>query len=246
MGFVTGVLVVTTGLPSFIVTLGFWFANRGFANYLAFRVHDTSRLDIKNRLEESKVLQNGQVIELPDPTKIDDIFAFKEGFFGLDIGWIFLNAEVYYFIIIAIVAVYVLNFSKIGNWIFASGGDPVAARAVGVPVSRVKVGLFMTSAIFAGFLGMVFVLASGVSDPLAGDFRELHAIAAAVIGGCALTGGYGTVIGAVLGALIFSIVQIGIRFVPLIDNNLFRVIVGLMLLGSALLNQFIRGRVVKG
>ena len=122
----------------------------------------------------------------------------------------------------------------------------MAARAVGVPVSRVKIGLFMNSAILSGFLGMVFVLGSGVSDPLAGDFRELHAIAAAVIGGCALTGGYGTVIGAVLGALIFSIVQIGIRFVPLIDNNLFRVIVGLMLLGAALLNQFIRDRVVKG
>jgi len=255
MGFATGLLVVTTGLPSFIVTLGFWFANRGFANYLAFRVHETSRLDIKKQLEESKVLQDGEVIELPDPTKIDDIFAFKEGFFGWTRDaasaadpWVFyfFNAEVYYFLIIAAVAVYILNFSKIGNWIFASGGDPVAARAVGVPVSRVKIGLFMTSAILSGFLGMIFVLGSGVSDPLAGDFRELHAIAAAVIGGCALTGGYGTVIGAVLGALIFSIVQIGIRFVPLIYNNLFRVIVGLMLLGAALLNQFIRDRVVRG
>ena len=255
VGFVTGLLVVTTGLPSFIVTLGFWFANRGFANYLAFRVHDTSRLDIKKQLEESVILKDGERVELPDPTKIDDIFAFKEGFFGWirDASveadpWIFyfFNAEVYYFVLIALIAIYVLNFSKVGNWIFASGGDPVAARAVGVPVSRVKIGLFMNSAMLSGFLGIVFVLGSGVSDPLAGDFRELHAIAAAVIGGCALTGGYGTVIGAVLGALIFSIVQIGIRFVPLIDNNLFRVIVGLMLLGAALLNQFIRDRVVKG
>ncbi len=246
VGFVTGLLVVTTGLPSFIVTLGFWFANRGFANYLAFRVHDTSRLDIKPQLEETRVLQDGEVVELPDPTWIDDVFAFKNGFFGLEIDWLLLNAEVYYFIIVALVAIYILNFSKIGNWIFASGGDPVAARAVGVPVARVKVGLFMTSAFLAGFLGIIFVLASGVSDPLAGDFRELHAIAAAVIGGTALTGGYGTVIGAILGALIFSIVQIGIRFVPLIDNNMFRVIVGLMLLGAALLNQYIRGRVLKG
>jgi len=255
MGFVTGILVVTTGLPSFIVTLGFWFANRGFANYLAFRVHDSARLDITKELEESRILRDGEVIELPDPTKIDDIFAFKEGFFGWTRDaaanvdpWVFyfFNAEVYYFIIISLVAIYILNFSKVGNWIFASGGDPVAARAVGVPVSRVKIGLFMTSAILSGFLGVIFVLGSGVSDPLAGDFRELHAIAAAVIGGTALTGGYGTVVGAILGALVFSIVQIGIRFVPLIDNNLFRVIVGLMLLGAALLNQFIRDRVVKG
>lgn len=246
VGIFTGLLVVSTGLPSFIVTLGFWFANRGFANYLAFRVHDSSRLDIKSHLEGSKVLQDGQVIELPDPTKIDNIFAFKDGFFGFDVSWLLFNSEVYYFIIIAAIAIFILNFSKIGNWIFASGGDPIAARAVGVPVARVKVGLFMTSALLSGFLGVIFVLSSGVSDPLAGDFRELHAIAAAVIGGCALTGGYGTVVGVIMGALIFSIVQIGIRFVPLIDNNLFRVIVGLMLLGSALLNQFIRNRVVRG
>ena len=54
IGFLTGFLVVTTGLPSFIVTLGFWFANRGFANYLAFRVHDTSRLDIKSTVGKPK------------------------------------------------------------------------------------------------------------------------------------------------------------------------------------------------
>ena len=246
VGMMTGLLVVTTGLPSFIVTLGFWFANRGFANYLAFRVHDTSRLDIKTHLEGSKVLQDGKVIELPDPTRLDNVIAFKDGFFGIDVSWLLFNAEVYYFIIIAAVAIFILNYSKIGNWIFASGGDPVAARAVGVPVAGVKVGLFMTSAILSGFLGVIFVLSSGVSDPLAGDFRELHAIAAAVIGGCALTGGYGTIVGVIMGSLIFSIVQVGIRFVPLIDNNLFRVIVGLMLLSSALLNQFIRNRVVKG
>ncbi len=255
VGFVTGMLVVSTGLPSFIVTLGFWFANRGFANYLAFRNHDTSRLDIKPMLEERNVLVDGAVVKMPDPTKIDDIFAFKNGFFGwtgqidlpgLQPFQLYFNAEFYYFIIFAIVAVYILNFTRIGNWIFAAGGDPVAARAVGVPVARVKVGLFMTSAFAAGFLGVIFTLQSGVSEPLAGDFRELHAIAAAVIGGCALTGGYGSVVGAVFGAFIFAIVSRGINFVPFIDNNLFRVILGLMLLGAAMLNQLLRNRVVKG
>lgn len=255
VGFITGMLVVSTGLPSFIVTLGFWFANRGFANYLAFRNHDTSRLDIKPMLEERNVLQDGAVVQVPDPTKIDDIFAFKNGFFGwtgeinlpfLQPFELFFNAEFYYFIIIALLAVFILNFTRIGNWIFAAGGDPVAARAVGVPVARVKVGLFMWSAFSAGFLGVVFTLQSGVSEPLAGDFRELHAIAAAVIGGCALTGGYGSVVGAVFGAFIFAIVSRGINFVPFIDNNLFRVILGLMLLGAAMLNQLLRNRVVKG
>lgn len=255
VGFITGSLVVSTGLPSFIVTLGFWFANRGFANYLAFRNHDTSRLDIKPMLEERNVLKDGEIIPMPDPTKIDDIFAFKDGFFGwrgnidlplLEPFRLYFNAEFYYFIIIALVAVFVLNFTRIGNWIFAAGGDPVAARAVGVPVARVKIGLFMWSAFSAGFLGVIFTLQSGVSEPLAGDFRELHAIAAAVIGGCALTGGYGSVVGAVFGAFIFAIVSRGINFVPFIDNNLFRVILGLMLLGAAMLNQLLRNRVLKG
>ena len=255
VGFITGSLVVSTGLPSFIVTLGFWFANRGFANYLAFRNHDTSRLDIKPMLEELNVLKDGEIIPMPDPTKIDDIFAFKDGFFGwrgnidlplLEPFRLYFNAEFYYFIIIALVAVFVLNFTRIGNWIFAAGGDPVAARAVGVPVARVKIGLFMWSAFSAGFLGVIFTLQSGVSEPLAGDFRELHAIAAAVIGGCALTGGYGSVVGAVFGAFIFAIVSRGINFVPFIDNNLFRVILGLMLLGAAMLNQLLRNRVLKG
>ena len=155
VGFVTGSLVVSTGLPSFIVTLGFWFANRGFANYLAFRNHDTSRLDIKPMLEERNVLVDGAVVKMPDPTKIDDIFAFKNGCFGwtgqidlpgLQPFQLFFNAEFYYFIVFAVVAVYILNFTRIGNWIFAAGGDPVAARAVGVPVARVTAGLPLPSA----------------------------------------------------------------------------------------------------
>ena len=254
VGFVTGMLVVSTGLPSFIVTLGFWFANRGFANYLAFRNHDTSRLDIKPMLEERNVLVDGAVVKMPDPTKIDDIFAFKNGFFGwtgqidlpgLQPFQLFFNAEFYYFIVFAVVAVFILNFTRIENWIsrlVVTPLPPARSRARG----RVKVGLFMTSACVAGFLGVIFTLQSGVSEPLAGDFRELHAIAAAVIGGCALTGGYGSVVGAVFGAFIFAIVSRGINFVPFIDNNLFRVILGLMLLGAAMLNQLLRNRVVKG
>lgn len=90
------------------------------------------------------------------------------------------------------------------------------------------------------------MLSSGASDPKAGDFRELHAIAAAVIGGCALTGGYGSVIGAVFGAFIFAIASQGIIYVPFFDNNLFRVILGTLILAAALLNQLLRNRVMKG
>ncbi len=89
----------------------------------------------------------------------------------------------------------------------------------------------MISTSLACLLGILTVMTSGASDPKAGDFRE---------------GGYGSVVGAVLGALIFAIASRGINFVPFIDNNLFRVMLGMLILGSALLNQFLRDRIVKG
>jgi simple sugar transport system permease protein len=145
-----------------------------------------------------------------------------------------------------IITAFMLHRTRYGNWIYAAGGDAQAARAVGVPVNRVKISLFMISTCLACLLGILTVMTSGASDPKAGDFRELHAIAAAVIGGCALMGGYGSVIGAVLGALIFAIASRGINFVPFIDNNLFRVMLGFLVLGAALLNQFLRNRVLRG
>ena len=234
LGFIIGFVVVRTGLPSFIVTLAFWFASRGFAVFLSQTLMNQSRLSVRDQLKPPAG-GGGE-----DPTIIDNIFAFDSAF-GLP-----FNAEVYYFIILVIVVALVLHKTRYGNWIYAAGGDPTAARAVGVPVSQVKISLFMLSACFACLLGVLAVMTSGSSDPQAGDFRELHAIAAAVIGGCALTGGYGSVIGAVLGAFIFAIASRGINFVPFIDNNLFRVMLGLLILGAALLNQFLRNRVLRG
>ncbi|MEM9523468.1 MAG: ABC transporter permease [Pseudomonadota bacterium] len=233
LGALIGTIVVRTGLPSFIVTLGFWFASRGFAVFMSQTLFNQSRLSV--RAITKPPAGGGE-----DPSRIDNIFAFDRAF-GLP-----FDAEVYYFVVIAIFATLVLHRTRYGNWIFAAGGDPVAARAVGVPVARVKISLFMFSASMACLLGIITVLTSGASDPQAGDFRELHAIAAAVIGGCALTGGYGSVVGAVFGAFIFAIASRGINFVPFIDNNLFRVMLGLLILGAALLNQALRNRVVRG
>lgn len=233
LGAFIGFIVVRTGLPSFIVTLGFWFASRGFAVFMGQTIFNQSRLSVRPLIQAPA--GGGE-----DPTWIDNVFAFKNAF-GLP-----FDAYVYYFVIIAILTTLMLHKTRYGNWIFSSGGDPEAARAVGVPVARVKITLFMFSACMACLLGIVTVLGSGASDPQAGDFRELHAIAAAVIGGCALTGGYGSVVGAVFGAFIFAIASRGINFVPFIDNNLFRVMLGLLILGAALLNQALRNRVVRG
>jgi simple sugar transport system permease protein len=142
---------------------------------------------------------------------------------------------------LAVVATYVLQRTVFGNWIFGAGGDPNAARNVGVPVSRVKIILFMCTAASAALLATIQVLDAGSADVLRGTLLELQAIAAAVVGGVLLTGGYGSVVGAVFGALIFGIVRQGIFFTG-VSTDWFQVFVGVMLLAAVLFNNFIRKR----
>ena len=146
-------------------------------------------------------------------------------------------------LVIAAIAHVVLVKTKAGNWIFASGGDANAARNLGVPVSVVKISLFMLTAFCATVFAacQVFEFGSAASDR--GLLKEFEAIIATVIGGCLLTGGYGSVVGACLGSLIFGVVQMGILFTG-VSNDWFRVFLGGMLLIAVLFNNLIRRRVV--
>src|SRR5262249_49130371 len=110
------------------------------------------------------------------------------------------------------IATHVLLRPRPGHWILPSGGDANAARNVGVPVRRVKVGLFIATAAAATLFACVQTLVAGSADVLRGEQKEFEAIIASVIGGCLLTGGYGSAIGASLGALIFGTVQQGIFY----------------------------------
>jgi simple sugar transport system permease protein len=129
--------------------------------------------------------------------------------------------------------------TKFGNWIFATGGDQNAARNVGVPVNRVKVILSILTALAATVFASIQVLTFGSADTLRGTQKEFEAIIAAVIGGCLLTGGYGSAIGAAFGALIFGLVQMGIYYTG-IDTDWFKVFLGTMVLTAVLFNNFIR------
>ncbi len=129
--------------------------------------------------------------------------------------------------------------TRFGNWIFAAGGDANAARNVGVPVNRVKIMLFIFTACAATLLATIQVLETGSADTLRGTQKEFQAIIAAVIGGCLLTGGYGSAIGAVFGALIFGTVQMGIFFTG-IDSDWFNVFLGIMVLIAVLVNNVVR------
>ena len=134
-----------------------------------------------------------------------------------------------------------LTQTRFGNWIYAAGGDAEVARNVGVPVSRVKIVLFVCTACAATLLATIQVTEAGSADTLRGQLKEFEAIIAAVIGGVLLTGGYGTVIGATFGALIFGLVQMGIFYTG-IDTDWFKVFLGLVILVAVLVNTYIRAK----
>jgi simple sugar transport system permease protein len=216
VGFLNGYLVIKTGLPSFIVTLGMLFALRGLT--IGFARLLTGRTQIGLGDSGSGVMQT--------------LFAGSIGDFSVTIVW---------WLLLAVLGTYVLQRTVFGNWIFGAGGDANAARNVGVPVSRVKITLFMCTAASAALLATIQVLDAGSADVLRGTLLELQAIAAAVIGGVLLTGGYGSVIGALFGALIFGMVQQGIFFTG-VSTDWFQVFVGVMLLIAVMFNNVIRRR----
>ena len=140
---------------------------------------------------------------------------------------------------------FTLARTAVGNWILSIGGDANAAKNVGIPVGKVKIGLFVFMAFCATLFALLQVADAGSAAADRGLQKEFEAIIAAVIGGCLLTGGFGSVIGAALGAVIFGVVQIGIGYTS-IDNNWYRVFLGGMLLAAVLFNNYVRRRVALG
>ena len=152
--------------------------------------------------------------------------------------------SVIWFIALAIITTWILMKTRYGNWIFASGGDKNGANNVGVPVGRVKISLFIGTAVAATIFATIQVLDAGSADTMRGTLKELEAIAAAVVGGCLLTGGYGSAIGAAFGALIFGTVSMGIFYTD-VDTDWFKVFLGAMMLIAVIFNNYIRRKVTE-
>jgi simple sugar transport system permease protein len=243
IGFLNGWIVVKTRLPSFIVTLASLYILRGLT--IALSIVFSNRTIVAG------------VKEAAGDSIIPDLFAgiaFRPLFVWFSqIGVVDqlsdgtpavqgIPAVILWALGLAVVAHIILTRTRVGNWIFASGGDANAARNVGVPVNRVKIALFMFTAFCACVYAteQVFEFGSAASDR--GLLKEFEAIIAAVIGGCLLTGGYGSIVGACFGALIFGVVQMGILFTG-VPNDWFRVFLGAMLLTAVLFNNMIRRRV---
>lgn len=155
-----------------------------------------------------------------------------------------IPAAVYWWVGLTAIGAWVLFRTRFGNWIFGVGGDVNAARNAGVPVGRVKTTLFMGTAAAATLLATLAVLGAGSADVLRGRAAEFEAIIASVIGGNLLTGGYGSVIGASLGALIFGMVRQGFFFTG-IDTDWFMVFLGVVLLIAVIFNNYIRKKAME-
>ncbi len=221
VGYINGFIVNRTRLPSFIVTLAFLYILRGAA--IGFTRLVTGRTQVSGLKEAA---ENDWLAPI-----------FRGDLFGLPVS-------IFWWLGLAVLATWVLQRTRFGNWIFGVGGDAEAARNTGVPVNRVRIILFMGTAVTATLFAALQVVDLGSADVNRGLLKEFEAIIAAVIGGCLLTGGYGSVVGAVFGALIFGMVQQGIFFTG-VNTDWFKVFLGVMLLIAVVFNKFIRKRVTE-
>ncbi|HEX6143064.1 MAG TPA: ABC transporter permease [Geminicoccaceae bacterium] len=240
VGYVNGLIVIRTGLPSFIVTLAGLFILRGLT--IGFTRLITGRTQVSGL---SPAIEADWLAPLFAGEVGYPLFKAMAGA-GLIIarpdGEPLVSGipmSIVWWLVLTAVCAWILLRTRVGNWIFASGGDPVAARNVGVPVTRVKISLFMFTACAATLYACVQVVDQGSADVLRGSLKEFEAIIAAVIGGTLLTGGYGSVIGASFGALIFGTVQMGIFYTG-VNTDWFKVFLGVMLLIAVIFNNYIR------
>ncbi|MFE7773327.1 ABC transporter permease [Streptomyces sp. NPDC057445] len=222
IGVFNGVMLTRTKLPSFIITLGTFLMltglNLGFTKLISGTVSTKTIADMEG-FESAKQL-----------------FASQ-----LTIGDVDLKITILWWIVLVAVATWILLRTRFGNWIFAVGGGADAARAVGVPVTRTKIGLYMGVAFCAWISGQHLLFSFDVVQSGEGVGNELIYIIAAVIGGCLITGGYGSAIGSAVGAFIFGMTSKGIVYAEW-NPDWFKFFLGAMLLLATLLNAWVRKR----
>ena len=219
IGFINGYMVVRTKLPSFIVTLATFFVLQGVNLGVTKEITGTVRV---GGLSEASGFETAK-----------DIFG---GTFWSPHDF---RVSVLWWIVITAIATWLLARTRVGNWIFGVGGDAVAARNIGVPVPRVKIALFMTTALCSALVGIIIALRLGSMQAGQGIGDEFTYIIAAVVGGCLLTGGFGSAIGASVGALIIGMAFIGIQFSGW-DTDWRYLFLGVILLLAVLVNNFVR------
>ncbi|WP_432057992.1 ABC transporter permease [Streptomyces sp. bgisy022] len=220
VGMFNGWMLVKTGLPSFLITLGTFLMLQGL-----------------NLAVTKLVTTNVATDDISDMDGFDQAKALFASSF--EVGGVQVKITVVWWLVFAALATWVLLRTKYGNWIFAVGGNKESARAVGVPVTFTKISLFVLVGLGAWFVGMHNLFSFNTVQSGEGVGQELIYIAAAVIGGCLMTGGYGSAIGPVFGAFMFGMVQQGIVYAGW-NPDWFKAFLGVMLLGAVLINLYVQ------
>ena len=213
VGFVNGMLTIRTEMPSLIVTIGTMFAVMGLTLGFAVLLTGSTSTAI-----------------VPSDTSKFFLGQFVGGMFQVTIFW---------WILVAVVLAYLLHVSPFGNWIFALGGDRVSARNAGIPTERLTIALFMISGFCAAFVGVSQAMVYQSAQVAGGQSFIFNSIMCVVIGGVLLTGGFGSIVGIVIGTVTFSMVNQGIYFTSF-DPNLGSVIIGALLLLAVIMNDTFR------
>ncbi|MBE4717410.1 MULTISPECIES: ABC transporter permease [unclassified Pseudarthrobacter] len=222
IGLINGLILMKTKLPSFIVTLASFLMLTGL------------------NLGLTRLI--GGSVSSPSISDMDGFASAKAVFASsVPIGDVDVKITVFIWIGLVAVASWILLRTKVGNWIFAVGGDANAARAVGVPVNKTKIGLFMAVGFCGWILGMHNLFAFDSVQSGEGIGNEFLYIIAAVIGGCLLTGGYGSAVGGAIGAFIFGMANKGIVYAQW-NPDWFKFFLGLMLLLATIVNLIVKRR----
>ncbi|CAH0186274.1 Ribose import permease protein RbsC [Arthrobacter sp. Bi83] len=222
IGFINGWILMKTKLPSFIVTLATFLMLTGL------------------NLGLTRLIGGG--VSSPSISTMDGYESAQAVFSSsVNIAGVDVKNTVFIWIALVAVASWVLLRTKVGNWIFAVGGDANAARAVGVPVKATKIGLFMAVGFCGWILGMHNLFAFDAVQSGEGVGNEFLYIIAAVIGGCLLTGGYGSAVGGAIGAFIFGMANKGIVYAQW-NPDWFKFFLGLMLLLATIVNLIVKRR----
>ena len=218
VGAINGLITVLLNVPSFVTTLA--------TNFILFGIvliysNDTEATPIPGSLP-------------PQTTSV----APHVGFFGQVVG-VWEWSEIIWVIALALLVHYVLRRTRFGVRVIATGGNLLGAAEAGVPVRRVKVWCFVLCAVLAGIVGIVDAVKYGSMDPgNAGVNYILYAVGACVIGGTALTGGRGTVIGALIGAVLIGVLEAGLTIIGISTND-FYVYIGLVIILAMTLNGWL-------
>ncbi len=216
IGLVNGWFVTQLKIPSFLVTLGMLLVVRGTALFITDGFPQRTWSAGGNWLARLLV-----------------------GSFY--VGELRIYMSLFWFIGAALALGYVLTRTKIGNWIQASGGNAAAARARGVNVDRTRVGLFVLTSVLAALAGVISSIRTSAANPNSGTGYELEVIAMVVIGGTALTGGRGTIVGTVLGILILRVMRNGIVMVG-VPGLAYNIFIGAIILGMMALHSWLERR----